>query len=172
MGRIEAFLPDGKRIHVAPSEVVSAWRACTRLIPAQYAVGTGDHESSFTVNEVDTEASGFISKGIFQLSDEEIAQSGQCADVLTLGGSCSVLSNLAEKRLLLIMHAAEIEEPTPDCWAYLAIAHNQGPTAAVKTIQKYGLNWVAYRERNRSIPGIASYGDDCITGGIHWPTQS
>lgn len=166
--RKEEFPPEGKRVLVTPIDVVSTWRLYSK-IPAAYAVATSAHESNFTINEIDTEPNGFISKGIFQISDEEVAQTLQSADILTLHGACSVLSALAEVRLKHIMTAAKLTTATADCYAYLALAHNQGLHAALKTIQAHGLDWKKYKERNPNIKGIASYGDDCISGGPHWP---
>jgi hypothetical protein len=55
-----------------------------------------------------------------------------------------------------------------DVWAYLALAHNQGLGAALKTIRTYGLDWDAYKKRNPTMTGIIEYGDDCISGGPAW----
>lgn len=195
------FPPNGKRVTVSPRDVVLCWRRYSQIIPAQYAVATADHESSFTTNEIDTEPSGFVSKGIFQLSDEE-ATSVRLpgVDLLQLENSVKVFTILQESRMQKIVAAAGLRMACPpaDVWSYLSIAHNQGLDAALKSIASHGLGWDDYKNRNiaeaalattqpnlsddeirqRKIKlewwhSVASYGDDTITGGPFWsPTFS
>lgn len=176
MSRTVAFPPSGTRHTATPSAVAHAWRARTAKIPAQYAVATAQHESDFTVNEVDTEPSGFVSKGIFQLSDEELHEAGLAnpgGDLLTLEGAVDVLATIAGRRLDRILAAAKLDAPTPDVWFYLALAHNEGMGACLKTIAAHGLDAAAWTERNKgreSLAQAAKYFNDCITGGAKWST--
>lgn len=162
------FVPDGKRILVTPQEVADAWRMRSS-IPAQYAVGTADHESSFTINERDTEPNGFVSIGIFQLSQDEANAAGfPAANLLTLEDSCAVMAKTAERRLANILSAANLTTPTPDCWFYLALCHNQGWGACHKTICAHGLDAAAWTARNPQLAQAARYFSDCVTGGASW----
>lgn len=162
------FPPNGRRIFAAPEDIVATWRMYSTIIPAQYALGTADHESSFTLNEVDTEPSGFMSYGIFQLSGEEAA-SAYCDDtddLFILKESCRVLATIAEERFDAIK---AVGRPCYDLWAYLALAHNEGLHAALKSIEKYGFSWDDWKARNGAkLANMCRYGDDCITGGKAW----
>lgn len=174
MTRTEVFVPDGHRILVAPADIVVAWRRYTRRIPAKYGLGTAQHESSFTLNEVDTEESGGVSKGVYQLSEGEAADAGfPQANLLGLEDATAVFCILCESRLDSIIKAARLDEKNlpMDVWAYLALAHNQGLYAAVKSIQRYGLNWATYKQRNPQLAGMGRYGDDVISGGSHWTEE-
>jgi hypothetical protein len=169
--RIEQYLPDGQRVFAAPLDIVTAWRQHTTLIPAQYALGTAQHETSFALNEVDTETSGYVSKGIYQLADSEAADVGfDRANLLELEDATIVFSALCEKRLKVLARALNLglDALPSDIWAYLAIAHNQGLQAALKTLRLHGLDWAAYKQRNPTLTGIAAYGDDVISGGEKW----
>jgi hypothetical protein len=169
--RVELFVPDGTRVIALPRDVVDMWRAYTDLIPAQHALGTAQHESGFTLNEVDTEVSGYVSKGIYQLSDGEAQAVGfDRANLLELEDATIVFSALCEKRLKALVVALNLDlaDLPRDIWAYLAIAHNQGLQAALKTTRLHGLDWAAYKQRNPQLRGIAVYGDDVISGGARW----
>lgn len=174
MARTVEFPPDGRRQFVSAADVAAAWRSACPTIPAQYACGTAQHESTYTINEVDTEETGFVSKGIFQLSDEEAGDAKKPdADLLTLGDSVLVLSNRALYRLNEIVRTAlrvgcVVDPFPPDVWAYLAIAHNEGLGAAEKTILAHGLDWAAWKSRNPHLAAMAAYGDDVISGGERW----
>ena len=171
MARTTIFVPNGTRVRSSAAEIVAAWRRHTGRIPAQFALGTAQHESNFTLNEVDTEESGFVSKGIFQLSDEEAAEAGRPkANLLALEDATEVFSVLCERRLQRLIEAADLNEDNlpADVWAYLALAHNQGLAAAHKTIRAHGLDWAAYKRRNPQLAGMGRYGDDVISGGARW----
>jgi hypothetical protein len=172
MGRRVEFLPGGTRRRIEPAAVAAAWVRATTKIPPQYACGTAQHETDFTANEVDTEESGFVSKGIFQLSDEEAAEAGRPgADLLNLDQAAAVLAAVAQHRLAAIVVAAHLDGWTRlpnDVWAYLALAHNQGLGAALKTIRLHGLDWTSYKKRNSQLAAMAAYGDDCVSGGARW----
>jgi hypothetical protein len=174
MNRTEEYLPDGKPIYATPTEVVACWRKYTTNIPAQYALGTADHESSFALNEIDTEPSGYVSMGIFQLGDEEMASTGfplsrkAGSPVYTLEGSTRMMVRLCEHRLERISHAMNWSPPVPDLWFFLALAHNEGLGACLKTLAAHGMNAAAWIDRNPSLRHMAQYGMDCITGGKHW----
>lgn len=174
MKRTEVFVPNGQRILVAPADIVAAWRRYAQRIPAKFALGTAQHESNFTLNEIDTEMSDYVSKGVYQLSDGEAAEAGfQHANLLELEDATRVFCILCERRLKRIINVARLaEESLPvDVWAYLALAHNQGLSAALKTIELHGLNWAAYKLRNPQLAGMGRYGDDVISGGSHWTKE-
>lgn len=169
--RKEEFLPDGKRVKTTPEKIRSEWESVNTDIPSSYAVATGQHESSDTLNEKDTEGSGFISKGVFQISDEEEKDAGfQKDDAYDLTKATGILSNLSNKRWKAILAAGKkakaagkpfVEKDAP---AYLVIAHNQGESKALESIGKYGMDWGAYKKRNKGgyFDKLASYGDDAI----------
>ena len=84
------------------------------LVSAAYALGTAQHETNYALNEVDTEVSGFVSSGIFQLSEEEKGEAGlPSADLLTLEGATDVLAAIAEQRLtrILVVHRPAVADP-------------------------------------------------------------
>ena len=174
MSRSETFPPDGKRIIAPATDIVSVWRSYSVQIPAQYALGTAQHETNWTLNEVDTEDSGFVSMGIFQLSDEERKQVGlPAANLLALEDACKVLALVAAQRLTLLLQESAITDPPypSDIWAYLAVAHNEGTQAALKTIRRHGLDWMQWKRRNfQQLGNMCNYGDDCISGGSKWST--
>jgi hypothetical protein len=169
--RKEEFLPDGKRKQVSSDDVRKEWESINTDIPSSYAIATGKHESNNTLNEKDTEGSGFVSKGIYQISDEEEKDAGFSKDdAYDLVKATGILSNLANKRWKVLKAAGEkakkdgkpyVEDDLP---AYLVIAHNQGEGAAEKTIAAYGVDWKAYKKRNKGgyFDKLASYGDDAI----------
>ena len=85
-----------------------------------------------------------------------------------------VMVDLAAARYTRLVQAASAWDGTlwttgiSSLWAYLALAHNQGLAAALKTIAKYGVDWPAYKARNPQLADMGRYGDDCITGGSKW----
>lgn len=198
MKRTTEFLPDGIRIRATPDDVLSAWRAIS-AISGTYALGTAQHESDYTLNERDIEppnAKGerYVSMGIFQVGDDEMKAAGLLlghdADsaIYTLAGSIKVLAVIAAKRADALVRHGKVERTNPDLLAYLALAHNEGLGAALKTVALHGLNWDAWCERN--CPGwceartaaparaaellakyplgnMCKYGDDCMTGGVY-----
>lgn len=187
------FVPDGRRIRVTAWEVIEAWRATGTTIPAQYACGTAQHESDYTINEIDVEPSGFTTIGIFQLATSEAAVKLPNADLLTLKDSVAVFVAISERNYDAIARAARLHVCTGDVLAYLHIAHNQGLGACLKSIRRHGLNWTQYKKRNQTMaleaiadaPNLKAvadaeakmkwwnkvfkYGDNCITGGAQWP---
>ncbi len=174
MSRKEEYLPDGKPIRVTPAEVVACWRKYTTNIPAQFALGCAMHESNFALNEIDTEPSGYCSMGIYQLGDEEMKETGfpvsrkAGSAVYTLEGSTRMMVRLCESRFERLSHAANWCPPLPDVWAFLAVAHNLGLGAAIKSVNSHGMNWQAFVDRNPGLAALGRYGDDCISGGEHW----
>jgi len=213
MARKVEFLPDGKRVYAKPEDIVRVWRQFTRKVPAQYALATAQHEAGLTINEKDTEESGFVSWGIYQCSDvearhhgfalskEEAATTGRpFIERYTLEGCTQLFVKLAEEHLTAIIKAAKLSasDLPPDVWAYVFIAHNQGQSAALKSIGRHGLNWNAYKARNMAaaqraveqarIGGdrdfiqqaeakvdfwkrVADYGDHVIDGGTYWKPE-
>ncbi len=173
MSRSTKYLPDGRPVRVHADAVVACWREHSTRIDARYATGTAQHETDYALNEKDTEPSGFITMGIFQLSDEECVEAKLAtANIYTLEGACMVLATIAEKRLDAILKASglsELECLPQGVRAYLAIAHNEGLGACLKTIHTYGLDWKAWVVRNHvKLPEMVAYGNDCISGGSGW----
>jgi len=174
--RKEEFPPSGKRIIASRSGVEEEWKKATSRIPVRFALGTAEHESNFTINEVDTEPSGFVSKGIYQISDEEAAGVGEKGvNLLDLTNNSRVFAKMMGKKLDAIYKALGSEPKgteVRDQWAYLFIAHNQGLGAATKTIKAFGMNWERYKERNLKASAgtdkekfwkkVVAYGDDVI----------
>lgn len=171
-----------------PKAIAQAWLRWTREIPPQFAVGTALHESSYTVNEHDVEPNGHETGGVFQLDVPSFSSSSGIIvgdanaagmlekDVYTLDDACAIFASRCSSYLRRIISAAKLDAGNlpPDVWAYVAIAHNQGIGAALKSIQQYGLDWSAYKARNAGQVNIATdrgngvYGDDVITGGPDW----
>lgn len=159
-------------ILVTPEQVIEACTSARVVtdIPPRFFVGTAQHETNFAINEIDTEPNGFVTEGIYQISREEATEVGMPkADLLDLDVATVVFTRLMEKRLSRIL--SKTTHPVKeDVWAYLAIAHNQGLGAALKTIEAHGLDWAAYKKRNPKVRIVSSgYGDNVITGGPRWP---
>lgn len=175
MHRRVEYLPDGVPLRASVAEVIAAWVLCTARIPPQYAVASAQHEANFAVNERDHETPDehgnvYVSDGIYQLAQEEAAHVGMPhANLLDLVEASRVFARLQEERLAAIMRAAKITAPTADCFAYCALAHNEGTHAALKSIAAHGLDWAAWVARNPALDAMARYGSDCITGGSHFP---
>lgn len=171
-------------MRVSPSEIVSLWSKYTTRIPAQFAVGLAERESSFDASEVDDYKSGTrvtpvdggkYTVGLFQISESEYREiegdTGQwyvtaLQDVET---NVRVFARYMEKRLDTIESLAGAKEP--DVWAYLALAHNAGIGMVRETIQKYGMDWEAFKTRNAGTDQgkrWARYGDAAINGGTKW----
>lgn len=167
---IESSTSRKKAILTTPKEVIRIAGLLPTSLSMRFLVGSAQHESNFAINEVDTEVSGFQTFGIFQLSKDEAKEMGSPnADLLDLYTSTRIFCRLMEKRLTSITKASNLTSKE-DYWAYLAIAHNQGLGACLKTIKNHGLDWEAYKKRNPKIRIVSSgYGDDCITGGSYYP---
>jgi hypothetical protein len=169
-------------------------------IDPRYFVGTAMHEAGVT-NEIDTEVAtqsdptGFVSIGLYQISQEEGQEFGiSPVDLLDLQKATDCMVQLAEKHrsdMRAFMAALpanspgflDASEPDPSyidtngtLWpagtmrAYLALCHNQGFGAAQYTIKTHGMDWRGYKSRNPQINLVChDYGDDVITGGSAWP---
>ena len=169
--KIENSTSRKKAILVEPKEVIRVASLLPSSISMRFLIGSAQHETNFALNEVDTEETGFQTFGLFQLSKDEAKEMGNPnADLLDLYTSVRIFCRLMEKRLESIIKAANLIAPYPnDIWAYLALCHNQGKAACLKTIKNYGLNWEAYKNRNPKLRIVSSrYGDDCITGGKYF----
>lgn len=163
-------------------------------IDPRYYVGTCFHEAG-CANEWDTEIAtasspaGFQSVGAFQIGDEEARRFNYClADMLDFDKATRCMIQLAESNRTGIRMYAKLTPGMPDpdytdehgtLWhggtmrAYLAVAHNHGMGYARQTIATYGLNWAAYKTRNPTDNIVShSYGEDCVTGGAHYPTAA
>lgn len=175
------------------SSVIKASSALGLLgsIDSRYFVATCFHEAGCT-NEWDTEIAspscpeGFVSVGAYQIGAEEAQRFAfTLEDMLDLDKASKCMVHLAEHNRLMLRNYAKLGSAVdPDytdehgkVWpggnmrAYLAIAHNKGLGYAKKTIERYGLDWSAYKRRNPTDNLVAhGYGEDCITGGTHWPT--
>ena len=174
MPRTEQYLlPDGSltsdrrrgAVLVAPADVARWAAAHTAVIPGHVFLGCAQHETDYAANEIDTEESGFQSIGLYQVSQLEAARAGEPKALLFCPWtSTRIMARLMEYALDQIVRAAGLGEQSPDVWAYLAIVHNQGLGAALKSIRSYGLDWAAYKVRNATtnVRGIIPYGDDCM----------
>lgn len=161
------------------------------MIDPRYYVGTCFHEAG-CLNEWDTEVAtascppGYVSVGPFQIGDEEARRYGfRLEDMLVLDKASECMIRLAEdnRRNLRVAAGLSGSAPDPDLvdaggrrWpggtmrAYLAVAHNKGMGFARLTIQRYGMDWLGYKERNPHDDLVDhGYGDDCVTGGPQWP---
>lgn len=178
------FFVGGAPIRATPADLALAWKGCSVVVPTRYAFGTAQHEADFATNEVDTESSGYVSKGIFQLSTEEAASVGfGSANLLMLQDAVKVMASLSDARTLAILRATgwactSADKVPSDVWAYLTVAHNQGLEACLVTIEKHGLDWAAYCKRNLEASvgtdkeefwkKVVAYGNDAISGGSLW----
>lgn len=170
-------------------------KAQTRLnmmnMGPRYFVGTVFHEAGCT-NEWDTEVAtascppGFVSVGAYQISDEEARRYGyKLEDMLDLDKASDCMVRMAEDNRRGIRTAAgltgdasdpDYTDPSGVVWkggtmrAYLAIGHNHGMGYTRLTIQRYKLDWTAYKTRNPHDNIVDhDYGEDCVTGGPQWP---
>lgn len=160
-------------------------------VDPRYYVGTCFHEAG-CLNEWDTEVAtasyppGYMSVGPYQIGDEEARRYGfKLEDMTDLDKSTMCMVRMAEdnRKELRVLAGLTGSTPDPDHidsnghrWpggimrAYLAIAHNKGLGFTKLTIQRYRMGWSAYKERNPHDNIVDhGYGDDCITGGPHWP---
>lgn len=166
-------------------------------IDPRYHVGTALHESDYCLNEWDTEIAatnsptGFVSVGVYQIGQEEAARFGYAlADMLALDRATDCMVRLAEENLRVIQNAMtsataagrqssrDYTDPKGVVWkdggvrAYLAICHNHGSGYVRATIANYGLDWARYKARNPHDHIVDhGYGEDCVTGGMKWPTS-
>lgn len=161
MDRVEEYLvatstwSDSKTSakRVTADQVAEACRKAGATLPLGYYVYTAQHESNFAVNERDTEPSGFMSYGVFQLSMEEarsVKKSG--ANLLDLDVAARVLVLIAENRRVFIRGILKLRNADPDpkdMAAYVAICHNAGENdGTFKNLPKYGLDFTVWKERN------------------------
>lgn len=153
------------------------------------AVGTALHETNYTLNEQDTDTSSSgattTTYGLFQVNtDDKWARAkAPTADYWTLEGQCEIFAGVCEYYMGRLLAAAnkynaahglpplEADSPPPDLWSYIAISHNQGLGAALKSIATYGMGWQRYRDENGQSVNVSAvrdngvYGDDVQTGG-------
>ena len=163
-------------------------------IDPRYHVATCFHEAG-CLNEWDTEIAtascppGYVSVGPYQIGDEEARRYGfALEDMLDLGKATECMVRMTEDNRRGLRATASLSESAPDPdyvdpssrrWvggtmrAYLAIAHNKGMGFARLTIQRYGMDWTAYKERNPHDSIVDhGYGEDCVTGGPQWTGQA
>jgi hypothetical protein len=179
----------GPQVHDA---IVKAQeRLNLKNIDPRYFVGTAFHEAGCS-NEWDTEVAtascppGFVSVGAYQISDEEARRYGyKLEDMLDLAKASDCMVRMAEDNRRTLRTAAGLvgDAPDPDytdesgvVWkggtlrAYLAIGHNHGMGYTKLTIQRYKMDWAAYKTRNPHDHIVDhAYGEDCVTGGPQWP---
>lgn len=154
-------------VFITTARLLDAVHVVGTTVPGRYYVGTAQHESNFALNERDTETSGFQSWGLYQVSQAEAVAVGMPnADLCALGPNTFVMVKLAElhrRRLRQLLDLGEGAPDPADLGAYLAIAHNQGLAAALKTARVHGLDWEGYKRRNPAIRIVSSgYGDDVL----------
>lgn len=136
-------------------------------IPLQYFIGTAERENGFATNGRSIEAGGMVTDGLYQINSSEAPG----VNLLDPVANTTAFVKLARRNLVTIRNAVPGEVKTPDVWAYLGLAHNQGLGAVRKTIAAHGCDWEAYKARNAKHPEgprWARYGDACITGGARW----
>lgn len=130
-------------------------------------------EPSFTVNERDTEKSGFRTYGVFQVSEEEGARAGVAVeDLPTLEGCARAFVPLAVKNYnYLLPYAKTPEAQTYDIFAYMAVLHNVGAhDSAIENLVagRRSMRWGGpdgFKDRNKNTKWgikISKYGDDCL----------
>lgn len=188
MSRIEEWRkPDGTwsthrvdAIHVTRADVLAAVASAGGSpLPGSFFLGTAQHESTFAINERDTEppdirGNRFVSWGIYQLSKDEHRRAGVPDDDDTmlslLGATRALLFHAARYRASIRRHiGTKPDEPDPhDLPAYVALAHNQGlgvwdanGRGALGTIYRHGVDWTRYDHRNPGAP-IVAYGWDVL----------
>lgn len=208
------MLPDGSisksktgAHRVAPQLVADLARKLETGIPPQFFVATAERETNFATNEIDVEEDGFTSQGLFQICNGRWynpdtnswsyggrAECTVATDLLDPAVAVNTFNIIQTLRLRNIQTAAAQKGNFTgvDVWAYLGLAHNEGLEAALKTIKNYGLDWLAYKQRNGvcafhlqgnslwTMPcdpnkpctdygkKIGRYGDSMITGGTRW----
>ena len=176
-------------ILLTPYTVECFARAVAVEFDPKYFVGTAEKETNFAANEIDTEDSGFVSKGLYQISEEEnrAANGVRTVELLDPIQSTATFYRLTLARFKRCQAAGFIR--FPDIYAYLGICHNEGDGAGPRSISKWGCDWLAYKIRNmeaaelavrvasndierelaqkemRRVIKISAYGDACISGG-------
>lgn len=195
MGRREVYVVGGiefatrsRAIVVKPADIVTWSRASSARIPSMYFVATAQHETDFAANETDYEAPDehghvFVSKGLYQVSDDESRKVGfPGQNLLDPVMATVVFARLAEWNYDHLVGAlppayAAVFNARPDRWAYLAYAHNEGIGAFAKdgkgalgAICRHGIDWADFERRNPTLPIVAhKYGHDAIDGGPYYP---
>jgi hypothetical protein len=163
--------------------MTTIWKRLTN-IPVRYIIGTVQHESDFVEDGADINdgGTGRDTIGLTRIDSGEtdgvlksLFWTGKTKVNLRNGeDNLHVYAALCETRLVALKLAAGLTgtdnaDCPPDLWAYLAMAHNMGQGAALKSIASYGLDWDAYRARNPGLPFVSKgYGDDVISGGRYW----
>lgn len=154
MGRVEEFLvssttwsearSSAKRVD--PADVAEAAKKAGATVSLGYFVGTAQHEANFAVNERDTEESGYMSYGIYQLGLHE-ARSVRMpsANLLDLDQATRVMVTITESRRQFLRQILNLHGNVPDphdMCAYLAICHNAGENdGSIKNLPRYGMVW-------------------------------
>ena len=144
-------------------------------IADSYWIGTAKHEADppFTVNERDTEKSGFKTYGVFQVSEEEGARAGvPVEDLPTLEGCARAFVPTAVKNYnYLLPYAKTPEARARDIFAYMAVLHNVGAhDSSIKNLVngRFPMRWGGpggFKDRNKNTKWgmkISRYGDDCL----------
>lgn len=179
----------------AAMAIAVAWWRVEREIPTSWAVGCALHEGNYAVNIRNVESNGHTTGGVFELdlpSGPPYLNAGDAAATgmlekspFDLDDACAILAVLLRRYKVLIIRAAnkwnaanglpaiDPTAPPSDVYSYMAIGHNQGIGAALKSINTYGMNWAAYKARpenagvNVAIDrGSGIYGDDVVSGGV------
>lgn len=195
MGRSVVYLdgagnPGAEPLRAAPADIAAAWLRVSRRIPPTFAVGVALHETGYATNELDTEVSGKQTGGVFQLDVSGITDAVRAGfpelSPYDLDGACQIFAVRCERDLLPPLLAA-FGGDEASFWArggagYLAWAHNAGlydnvhddgtkSTGPLSSIQRSGLDWTAFRQRNDGTAygdRIGPYGSDAISGGPDW----
>ena len=171
--KVEFVGNGGKPLLVTPADIVACVMRHTSIDP-RYFLGTAQHEVvDFAVNEVDTEESGYVSSGLWQLGVEEATSVGMHdADLLDLEESTIVFCKVTQSRWDAIQKAWS-GGGSGGIRAYLSIAHNQGLAACLKTIKLHGLDWAGYKMRNlQAAQNAVDAATATVTGNFVERTQA
>lgn len=181
----------------AAMALARAWYAVEREIPVATAIGFGWHETNFVTNIHTVEPNGHTTGGIFEIdltSGPPYINKGDNINVgapwlnwWDLDDSCAIFAARLHQYKFRIIRAAQAynaanglaaldETALPsDFYSYLGIAHNLGIGTALTSINKYGMNWAAFKARpeNASLNIVqmrsnGCYGDDVASGGQYY----
>lgn len=131
-----------------PSMVVDLVNRYGSSVSTDYYVNTARVESGFDADESTYEGNGTISIGLFQANAGEASEAGEDPSRLTDPDvNARVFIWHVERNAAYIRNFVDNMDPT-DLGAYLGLAWNQGFGALQKTLQTYGYDFSAYRQRN------------------------
>lgn len=202
-GPVEELIDDSGAPGAAPRlaaavDIANAWVKQTAIIPPQFAEAVAFHETSYKLNERDTEATGKVTCGIFQLTqgipstptdsfydDDRVLAGFPDYSFYDLDQACRIFAVICERRLKRIQVAVDKfnaahglapvdwTQPPLDTWSLLAVAHNAGTGVALKWIADVGLDWASCKRNHPTwnicqVRANGCYGDDAQTGTANY----